>query len=443
MTEAIYEAGFNSGGRFYAASTDPGHDANRLSAPAARAPTIRFAVGECSLGAILVAQSAGACARFCSATIRMRWCGTFRIGSRGRRSRRRRGVRADRGQGGRLRRAAGGRGWICRWTSAARRSNSVSGRRCAGSRRGRRASYADIARRSARRRRARGGPGLRGQRAGRGHPLPSRGEAGRRLSGYRWGVERKRRCSRRRVRHERGSRRPRRGGRGCTASTGGRCRRRTRCPGLGVAARLLEAGSAARSPRMYGDERQVPQPRGDGAARLRPGRIQVLRLSAARRGRAAHASVCAARADRQSLERAHGRRGAVSGGARATSSRAATRPGRRVRRRCCCSTAPGDYNCLHQDLYGEHVFPFQVAFLLAEPGRGLHRRRVRADRAAPAHAVARRGRPAAARRRRGLRGPHRPVQGTRGDYRVNLRHGVSRLRSGRRHTLGIVFHDAR
>ena len=102
----------------------------------------------------------------------------------------------------------------------------------------------------------------------------------------------------------------------------------------------------------------------------------------------------------------------------------------------------GDYNCLHQDLYGEHVFPLQVAVLLSEPGRGLHRRRVRADRAAPAHAVAAEVVPL----RQGdavvFAVHHRPVQGTRGTYRVNMRHGVSRVRSGHRHTLGIIFHDA-
>jgi uncharacterized protein len=103
----------------------------------------------------------------------------------------------------------------------------------------------------------------------------------------------------------------------------------------------------------------------------------------------------------------------------------------------------GDYNCLHQDLYGEHVFPLQVAFLLSRPGRDftggefvLTEQRPRMQSRVevvpldqgdgvifPVH--------------------HRPVRGTRGHYRVNLRHGVSRLRSGRRHTLGIIFHDAK
>lgn len=102
----------------------------------------------------------------------------------------------------------------------------------------------------------------------------------------------------------------------------------------------------------------------------------------------------------------------------------------------------GDYNCLHQDLYGEHVFPLQVAVLLSQPGRDftggefvLTEQRPRLQSRAevvpltqgdavifPVH--------------------HRPARGVRGTYRVNLRHGVSRLRSGRRHALGVIFHDA-
>jgi uncharacterized protein len=103
----------------------------------------------------------------------------------------------------------------------------------------------------------------------------------------------------------------------------------------------------------------------------------------------------------------------------------------------------GDFNALHQDLYGEHVFPLQVAILLSEPGEDftggefvLVEQRPRMQSRAevvPLH-----------------RGDgvvfavhNRPVQGTRGTYRVNLRHGVSRLRSGRRHTLGVIFHEAK
>jgi len=102
----------------------------------------------------------------------------------------------------------------------------------------------------------------------------------------------------------------------------------------------------------------------------------------------------------------------------------------------------GDYNCLHQDLYGEHVFPLQAAFLLSEPEKDFgggefvlteQRPRMQSRAAVvplqigeavifPVH--------------------HRPVQGTRGLYRVNMRHGVSKLTRGHRHTLGVIFHDA-
>jgi hypothetical protein len=102
----------------------------------------------------------------------------------------------------------------------------------------------------------------------------------------------------------------------------------------------------------------------------------------------------------------------------------------------------GDYNCLHQDLYGEHVFPIQVAILLSEPGRDftggefvLTEQRPRMQ-SRPEVVPLRQGDAVA------FAVHHRPVQGTRGTYRVNLRHGVSRLRSGRRHTVGIIFHDA-
>ena len=102
----------------------------------------------------------------------------------------------------------------------------------------------------------------------------------------------------------------------------------------------------------------------------------------------------------------------------------------------------GDYNCLHQDLYGEHVFPIQVAILLSDPMMDftggefvLTEQRPRMQ-----------SRPEVIHLRQGdavaFAVHHRPVEGTRGVYRVNLRHGVSRLRSGHRHTLGIIFHDA-
>jgi hypothetical protein len=103
----------------------------------------------------------------------------------------------------------------------------------------------------------------------------------------------------------------------------------------------------------------------------------------------------------------------------------------------------GDYNCLHQDVYGELVFPLQVAFLLSRPGHDftggefvLTEQRPRMQSRAEVVPL---------RQGEGVIFPvhHRPVQGTRGIYRVNMRHGVSRLRSGRRHTLGIIFHDAK
>ncbi len=102
----------------------------------------------------------------------------------------------------------------------------------------------------------------------------------------------------------------------------------------------------------------------------------------------------------------------------------------------------GDYNCLHQDLYGEHVFPLQAAFLLSQPRRDFE----------GGEFVLTEQRPRMQSRVEVVplqQGDcvifpvfHRPVAGTRGIYRVNMRHGVSRLRSGHRHTLGIIFHDA-
>jgi hypothetical protein len=101
-----------------------------------------------------------------------------------------------------------------------------------------------------------------------------------------------------------------------------------------------------------------------------------------------------------------------------------------------------DYNCLHQDVYGEHLFPLQVAILLSEPGRDftggefvMTEQRPRMQ--SRAEVVPLRQGDAVVFTVR-----NRPVQGSRGVYRVNLRHGVSRIRSGQRHTLGIIFHDA-
>lgn len=102
----------------------------------------------------------------------------------------------------------------------------------------------------------------------------------------------------------------------------------------------------------------------------------------------------------------------------------------------------GDFNCLHQDLYGALAFPLQVAVLLSKPGQDfsggefvLTEQRPRMQSRAEVVPLDRGDAVIFA--------VHtRPVRGSRGDYRVNLRHGVSRLRGGMRHTLGIIFHDA-
>jgi hypothetical protein len=102
----------------------------------------------------------------------------------------------------------------------------------------------------------------------------------------------------------------------------------------------------------------------------------------------------------------------------------------------------GDYNCLHQDIYGEHVFPLQVAILLSQPGRDfsggefiLTEQRPRMQTRASVAPLKQGDAVLFAVRQR-------PVRGSRGDYRVNQRHGVSRLLSGERFTLGLIFHDA-
>jgi hypothetical protein len=103
---------------------------------------------------------------------------------------------------------------------------------------------------------------------------------------------------------------------------------------------------------------------------------------------------------------------------------------------------PGDYNCLHQDLYGAEVFPLQVAVLLSQPGKDF----------AGGEFILTEQRPR--QQSRAMVAPlgqgdgvvfavnSRPMKGTRGDYQVKMRHGVSKLHTGQRHTLGIIFHDA-
>ena len=101
-----------------------------------------------------------------------------------------------------------------------------------------------------------------------------------------------------------------------------------------------------------------------------------------------------------------------------------------------------DYNCLHQDLYGEHVFPLQLAILLSDPGRDFSGGEFVLTEQRPRM----QSRPEVVPLLQGdgvvFAVHHRPVRGARGVYRVNLRHGVSRVREGSRHTLGVIFHDA-
>jgi hypothetical protein len=103
----------------------------------------------------------------------------------------------------------------------------------------------------------------------------------------------------------------------------------------------------------------------------------------------------------------------------------------------------GDYNCLHQDIYGEHIFPLQATVLLSRPGEDftggefvLTEQRPRMQSRAEVVPL---------RQGEAVIFPvhHRPVEGTRGVYRVTMRHGVSRLHRGHRHTLGVIFHDAK
>ena len=102
----------------------------------------------------------------------------------------------------------------------------------------------------------------------------------------------------------------------------------------------------------------------------------------------------------------------------------------------------GDYNCLHQDLYGEHVFPLQATILLSDPDRDF----VGGEFVLTEQRPRMQSRPEVVPLRQGdaviFAVQHRPVQGSRGVYRVNMRHGVSRVRRGHRRTLGIIFHDA-
>jgi hypothetical protein len=103
---------------------------------------------------------------------------------------------------------------------------------------------------------------------------------------------------------------------------------------------------------------------------------------------------------------------------------------------------PGDYNCLHQDLYGEHVFPIQLVILLSEPGADFSGGEFVMTEQRPRMQSRAEVVPLSLGHGALFTVNDRPKAGSRGDYRVKMRHGVSRIRSGERYTTGIIFHDA-
>ena len=447
--EAIYDAGYNSSGRFYAdVRRGARHDADARIAPAAPTPTSASRSAQCSLGAILVAQSA---ARHLRDPARRR---PRRAGARpaGPLPAARRLIGGDAGlraswsrrssASSRRRRSAS----TCRSTCAARRSSSACGRRCARSRRAAPRAMPRSPSASARRRRCarwrRPAAPIRWRWRSRATAWCA---ATARLSGYRWGVERKRALLEREAEADRmtstrsgrraASRRGRRAHRGYRLARASSTTRRAGRRGDRAAAgagRVRGAGGA-----LPEDDR-VSQPRRDGAPRLRPRRVQVLRLSAAAAGRgAARGALPAAGADRQPLARGDGHRRCAFRRRHADFLARCHAAGQTRPTPLLLQYGAGDYNCLHQDLYGEHVFPLQVVVLLSEPGRDFTggefvmteqrpRMQSRADGAA-----------AAAGRRGGDRGaPSAGAGHARRRTACNLRHGVSRVRAGQRHTAG-------
>ena len=148
------------------------------------------------------------------------------------------------------------------------------------------------------------------------------------------------------------------------------------------------------------------------------------------------------RADCQPMARTYGQGRALSRMTTRRSSIAAIRRARFVRRRCSSKYAPEDYNCLHRDLYGEHVFPMQIAILLDQPGEDFEGGEFVMTEQRPRMQTRAMVLPLKKGDAAVFAVNSRPMKGVRGDYQVKLNHGVSKLYSGKRHTVGVIFHDA-
>ena len=212
--------------------------------------------------------------------------------------------------------------------------------------------------------------------------------------------------------------------------------------GCAIAPKLISRETCRDLAALYPDDARFRSRVVMAKPRLWPRRVQIFLQSAARSDRRAPPWLLSASgADRGPVERGDGRFRPLSRGTRCVSG-ALPSGGQKRPTPLLLRYGPGDYNCLHQDVYGEHLFPLQLAILLSEPGHDftggefvLTEQRPRMQsRAEVAPLTQGDGVIFAVR--------ERPVEGTRGTYRVNLRHGVSRIKSGERFTLGVIFHDA-
>ena len=447
VTEAIYGAGFNSSGRFYEASQDLlGMTPTRFRAGGA-GTIIRFAVGQCSLGSILVAATeSGVCAimlgddpdllvrdledRFPKAKLDRRRCLVRALGRQGRRLR---------------------RGAAARPRFAARPArHRVPAARVAGAARhpARRDHDLHRDRRAPRRAEcgASGGACLRLEPDRDRHSLPSRGAARRLARRLSLGHRAQARAARPRSAAMSGAVHAVRAAPSAAERVAALEWRRLAAElderGAALLPALLEPAESATLARAYDDDarfrsRVVMARHGFGRGEYKylayplPDLVEALRAAlyprlapiANRWNAAMGVAVRYPETLAEFLERCH-------------------RAGQTKPTPLLLSYAAGDYNCLHQDLYGEHVFPLQATVLLSAPGREF----------AGGEFVLTEQRPRMQSRIEVVplgQGDavlfavnHRPVQGTRGPYRVAMRHGVSRVVSGHRRTLGLIFHDA-